>query len=326
MKLPGGLAVTDYRNQHKGPSHFVNEPERLVSPQRLVRLERQARLAATLNESPVPQNDGGSRIVQAKAERRKLAQTTRDDQRRRQAHQTASQVTAGHLLRTERTCSWGVNPVSWQEVEQPPNFVESIFSGVKVHKTPPATPEAPPKPQGWSVQWNPREARPLHIALSEWADFIVVAPLSASSLSRWVNGLSEGLAASILLAAEKPVIAAAAMNTAMWCNQAIKKNWAALENFSNVITLSPSEGLLACDRIGDGRMASPQLIQLAIESASVSSQNNFLLPKDWKGLKLLVTAGATIEDIDSARYITNRSTGMPHTKGIVVTLGALGKT
>ena len=112
--------MTDYRNQHKGPSHFVNEPERLVSPQRLVRLERQARLAATLKDSPIPQNDGGARTIQAKAERRKLAQTTRDDQRRRQAHQTASQVTAGHLLRTERTCSWGVNPVSWQEVEQPP--------------------------------------------------------------------------------------------------------------------------------------------------------------------------------------------------------------
>ncbi|CAH0373061.1 unnamed protein product [Pelagomonas calceolata] len=157
MKLPGGLAVTDYRNQHKGPSHFVNEPERLVSPQRLVRLERQARLAATLKESPIPQNDGGARIIQAKAERRKLAQTTRDDQRRRQAHQTASQVTAGHLLRTERTCSWGVNPVSWKEVEQPPSFVESIFSGVKVHKTPPQTPEAPPRPQGWSVQFHPRE-------------------------------------------------------------------------------------------------------------------------------------------------------------------------
>mgnify|MGYP003313881530 CR=1 FL=1 len=150
--------MTDYRNQHKGPSHFVNEPERLVSPQRLVRLERQARLAATLKDSPIPQNDGGARTIQAKAERRKLAQTTRDDQRRRQTHQTASQVTAGHLLRTERTCSWGVNPVSWQEVEQPPSFVESIFAGVKVHKTPPQTPEAPPRPQGWSVQWNPREA------------------------------------------------------------------------------------------------------------------------------------------------------------------------
>ena len=66
-------------------------------------------------------------------------------------------MTAGHLLRTERTCSWGVNPVSWKEVEQPPSFVESIFSGVKVHKTPPTNTPGPAQPQGWSVQFNPRE-------------------------------------------------------------------------------------------------------------------------------------------------------------------------
>ncbi len=153
-------------------------------------------------------------------------------------------------------------------------------------------------------QWDPKQARPLHIELAEWADFIVVAPLSASSLSRLVNGLSEGLAASILLAAEKPVIAAAAMNTGMWLNKAVQNNWEKLKDFQNVIALSPAEGLLACDRIGDGKMVSPLLIELAIESASINSQ------KDWEGIKLLVTAGATIEDIDSTRYISNRSTGL----------------
>ena len=63
-------------------------------------------------------------------------------------------------------------------------------------------------------QWDPCRGKPLHIELSEWADLIAIAPLSASSLSRWVNGLGEGLAASVLLASEKPVIAAAAMKAA----------------------------------------------------------------------------------------------------------------
>ncbi len=159
-------------------------------------------------------------------------------------------------------------------------------------------------------QWDPIQAKPLHIELAEWSDFIVVAPLSASSLSRWVNGLSEGLAASILLASEKPVIAAAAMNTSMWENEAIKNNWEKLNAYKNVIAIPPKEGLLACDRIGDGKMASPLLIELAIESASINYESKNCISKDLKGVKLLVTAGPTIEDIDSTRYISNRSTGL----------------
>ena len=84
-------------------------------------------------------------------------------------------------------------------------------------------------------QWDPQRAKPLHIDLSEWADLIVISPLSASTLSRWITGLSEGLAASILLAAEKPIIAAAAMNTAMWGNPAVKRNWKELKNYLSEI-------------------------------------------------------------------------------------------
>ncbi len=157
-----------------------------------------------------------------------------------------------------------------------------------------------------SDQWEPQRGKPLHIELAEWADLIVIAPLSASSLARWVVGLGDGLAASVLLASEKPVIAAAAMNTGMWRNQAVKSNWRKLKGLPNVITLSPSEGLLACDRIGQGRMTNPELIQLALESATIQK---LPLEKDWEGLKILVTAGATIEDIDGARYLSNRSSG-----------------
>ncbi len=158
-------------------------------------------------------------------------------------------------------------------------------------------------------QWDPKAARPLHIELSEWADFIIVAPLSASSLSRWVNGLGEGLAASLLLASEKPTIAAPAMNTGMWRNPAVQQNWNKLKNYQNVLSIDPSEGLLACDRIGDGRMSSPELIQLALESANIQLEHHSSITKDLEGLTLLVTAGPTIEDIDSARYFSNRSSG-----------------
>lgn len=158
-------------------------------------------------------------------------------------------------------------------------------------------------------QWDPSEPKPLHIALAEWAEVVVIAPLSASSLARWVNGLAEGLAASILLACEKPIIAAAAMNTGMWHNEGVQRNWIALQKYSNVLTLSPSEGLLACDRIGDGRMINPEMIQLALESTVIQMKKDPSLSKDWEGYKLLVTAGPTIEDIDAARYLTNRSSG-----------------
>ena len=159
-------------------------------------------------------------------------------------------------------------------------------------------------------QWNPIQAKPLHIELAEWAEIIVVAPLSATSLAKWVKGLADGLLASVLLASEVPVIAAAAMNTGMWNNHAVKLNWGDLDNFPRIIKLDPSSGLLACDRIGEGRMVNTEIIQLAIESALIRSKNNLLFNQDWSGIKLLVTAGATIESLDIARQISNKSSGL----------------
>ncbi|WP_269622305.1 bifunctional phosphopantothenoylcysteine decarboxylase/phosphopantothenate--cysteine ligase CoaBC [Prochlorococcus marinus] len=158
-------------------------------------------------------------------------------------------------------------------------------------------------------QWDHAESRPLHIALAEWADIVVVAPLSASSLAKWVHGLAENLSTSILLASEKPIIIAPAMNTGMWNNPLIKANWNKVKDFPNLIPLPPSEGLLACDRIGNGRMVSVELIQLAIESATIQIKEAGYLKKDLKDITLLISAGATIEDIDSARFFTNRSSG-----------------
>ena len=160
-----------------------------------------------------------------------------------------------------------------------------------------------------SDQWDPIEPRPLHIELAEWAEVIVIAPMSASTLGRWTNGIAEGLAASLLIASEKPVIAAAAMNTGMWENYAIKRNWEELTSRERVLMIEPSFGLLACDRVGEGRMAGIELIELAINHCFLQKDKKDCLKKDWEGVRFLVSAGPTTEYIDIARTITNRSTG-----------------
>ena len=158
-------------------------------------------------------------------------------------------------------------------------------------------------------QWDPAASRPLHIELAEWAELIIVAPLSASSLARWSQGSADGLLASVLLATEVPVIAAPAMNTAMWRHPAVQGNWLRIQSFPAVVPLLPALGLLACDRVGDGRMADPLLIELA--AASVFSRGSVApdVTLDWSGLSVLVSAGPTQESIDPARFLSNRSSG-----------------
>ena len=158
-------------------------------------------------------------------------------------------------------------------------------------------------------QWDPAASRPLHIELAEWAELIIVAPLSASSLARWSQGSADGLLASVLLATEVPVIAAPAMNTAMWRHPAVQGNWLRIQSFPAVVPLVPESGMLACDRVGDGRMADPLLIELA--AASVFSRGSVTpdATLDCSGLSVLVSAGPTQESIDPARFLSNRSSG-----------------
>ncbi|HYP03785.1 MAG TPA: flavoprotein, partial [Cyanobium sp.] len=106
-------------------------------------------------------------------------------------------------------------------------------------------------------QWSHRAARPLHVELAEWADLVLLAPLSATTLGRWVQGLADSLLASVLLAGEAPVLVAPAMNTAMWDAPAVRRNWLELQSWERVLPLAPGSGLLACDRVGEGRMAEP---------------------------------------------------------------------
>lgn len=155
-----------------------------------------------------------------------------------------------------------------------------------------------------SDQWSHRLPRPLHVELAEWADLILLAPLSATTLARWVQGLGDTLLASVLLAAEVPVLAAAAMNTAMWGSPGVVANWRALNGFERVLPLGPASGLLACDRHGAGRMAEPAQLLLALESLALHGCR-----RDWQQRRLLVTAGPTREHLDPARCLTNPSTG-----------------
>ncbi len=158
-------------------------------------------------------------------------------------------------------------------------------------------------------QWADSQTKPLHIALAEWAELIIVAPMSATSLSRFTSGSADGLLASILLASQSQIIMAAAMNTSMWEHPSVKKNWNYVKNIDQVITLEPSEGLLACDRVGDGKMVNLDIIELASESAFIFHEENKFLTKDLKDIRFLISAGPTVEALDAVRQITNRSSG-----------------
>ena len=158
-------------------------------------------------------------------------------------------------------------------------------------------------------QWQDYQTKPLHIALAEWAELIIVAPMSATSLSKFTNGNADGLLASILLAAQSQIVIAPAMNTSMWSNHSVQKNWNYLKTINQVISLEPSEGLLACDRIGDGKMINLDVIELASESAFIFRAQNKFLTKDLKNIRFLVSAGPTVEDLDAARQLSNRSSG-----------------
>ena len=155
-------------------------------------------------------------------------------------------------------------------------------------------------------QWNYKKSKPLHIALCEWADILLMAPLTATTLSKWVYGNAEGLVSSILIANTKTIIVAPAMNTNMWLNPAVTSNYKKLKTFKNILSIEPLKGLLACDQFGIGKIPTNDLILLALKFAFSQEREDF---NDLKNKSFLITGGATTEKIDSARMITNNSSG-----------------
>ncbi len=140
-----------------------------------------------------------------------------------------------------------------------------------------------------------------HIALSRWADIILVAPATANTISKLAKGSSEDLASTVVLASNKPIFLVPAMNVRMWEHSSTQENMRILKNFSYKI-IGPEIGEMACGEYGEGKMSEPIDIVNSLESyLSMIGKN--------RKLKALVTAGPTNEYLDPVRFITNKSSG-----------------
>lgn len=159
-----------------------------------------------------------------------------------------------------------------------------------------------------------------HIQLSRQADLIVVAPASADILAKMAAGLADDLATTVLLATDKPVLVAPAMNVRMWDHPATQANIATLTD-RGVGVIGPEEGPMACGEFGPGRLSEPAFIVSAILDAlkKETAPKQALLT----GRSALVTSGPTHEPIDPVRYIANRSSGKQG-HAIATALSALG--
>ncbi len=141
-----------------------------------------------------------------------------------------------------------------------------------------------------------------HIELSRAADLVVVAPATANILARMAAGIAEDLATTLLLATDKRVLVAPAMNVRMWLHPATVANMATLAA-RGVAVVGPDEGVMACNEYGFGRLAEPPAIVAAIAALLATAD------KPLAGKHILVTSGPTHEPIDPVRYIANRSSG-----------------
>ena len=140
-----------------------------------------------------------------------------------------------------------------------------------------------------------------HIALSRWADVILIAPATANTISKLAQGTTDDLASTVILASNKEIYLAPAMNIRMWEHQSTKQNLKKLINYGYKL-IGPEIGEMACGEYGEGKMSEPDKISNEIN-------NYFLNLKKNKKLKALVTAGPTNEYIDPVRFITNKSSG-----------------
>ena len=142
-----------------------------------------------------------------------------------------------------------------------------------------------------------------HIELSRSADLVVVAPATADLIAKAAGGLAGDLASTTLLATDKPVLMAPAMNVRMWLHPATRRNIATLKA-DGVTFVGPDEGAMACGEFGPGRLAEPEAI-----FAAIAAMLQGPAARPLAGKRALVTAGPTFEPIDPVRGITNRSSG-----------------
>jgi phosphopantothenoylcysteine decarboxylase/phosphopantothenate--cysteine ligase len=161
--------------------------------------------------------------------------------------------------------------------------------------------ERPVYAELWSLD---DEAEMRHIRMTRDADAVVVAPASANLLAKMANGIADDLASTALLAGNRPVLVAPAMNHVMWSSPATRRNMARLAA-DGVRTVGPGVGDMACGEHGPGRMAEPMEILAALAAMLAEGTG----PRPLAGLHALVTSGPTHEPIDPVRYVANRSSG-----------------
>jgi phosphopantothenoylcysteine decarboxylase / phosphopantothenate---cysteine ligase len=143
-----------------------------------------------------------------------------------------------------------------------------------------------------------------HITFSQTADLLVVAPATANIIAKFANGVADDFLSSTYLACSAPVLIAPAMNTTMWEHPATQRNLKQLRA-DGVYIMEPDAGEMACGTIGPGRLSEPErIVTRALEILSSPAS-----VKDLSGERFLITVGATREEIDPVRFISNRSSG-----------------
>lgn len=139
-----------------------------------------------------------------------------------------------------------------------------------------------------------------HVSLAKQTDVFLIAPASANVIAKAAHGIADDMLTTTLLACQCPKIIAPAMNTRMYQNPVVQDNMKILQNYGMEV-ITPATGYLACGDTGEGKMPEPELLLEYVIKA--------LKPKDMQGVRVLVTAGPTMEKIDPVRYISNHSTG-----------------
>lgn len=179
-----------------------------------------------------------------------------------------------HVIMTKGACEF-VTPLTFQTMSQ--NYVVSdIFED----------------PKTWEVE---------HISLAKKADLFLVAPATANVIGKIANGICDDMLTTTVAATKSKVLIAPAMNTNMYENPIIQNNISTLKKYGYNF-VNPESGRLACGDVGSGKLASPEVIVENIVDL-------LKYEKDLKGMKIVITAGPTIESIDPVRYLTNRSSG-----------------
>lgn len=158
--------------------------------------------------------------------------------------------------------------------------------------------------------WQPVHRRPLHIELGEWADVLVIAPLSANTLAKLAQGAADNLLTNVVLASACPVLLVPAMNNVMWQQASVQRNWQLLLEDSRYHGIAPTPGMLACTPVDSpvptapGRMAEPATILAYITSLLYTVGRRDLL-----GKRLLISTGGTREHLDPVRFLGNPASG-----------------